>query len=231
MKKFFLSVIVLCLFAGCSSSKTIKFSEKQDEVYTTNKLSTFLAENKSPKVVLRITNTSTSLTEDENVSYLYSSIENQLLASGFVVRDRQLFNQIIGNNNNNIDYKKIGEQSDTDLIIELTKLDPSIVYETNSYFDKNNKERVEDYGTHERFGASVEFKVVTIKNNEYAGTYKFNYAPCISGCVVSKSFKELQKEAKKLKKEEKEPYEGVEQDELEVFIKNATKRLVAEMRS
>ncbi len=28
--------------------------------------------------------------------YLYSVIENQLLASGFIVRDRQLFNQSYG---------------------------------------------------------------------------------------------------------------------------------------
>lgn len=234
MKKPLLLLLLIgfvIFLQSCSTSKTIRFTPNEDQVYTTDKLSTFLANNKNPKVVLRVTNTSTNLTDQENVDYLYNSIENQLLASGFIVRDRQLFNQIVGNSDNNIDYEKIKEKSDTDLIIELTKLDPSILYKTNKYYDKKNREKIEDFGSHERFGASVEFKIVTIENNEYAGVYEFNYAPCTEGCVVSKSFKELRKEYKKQKKEGKEGYEGVEQDELEIFIKNATRQLVAQMRS
>jgi hypothetical protein len=72
---------------------------------------------------------------------------------------------------------------------------------------------------------------VSIANNEYAGMYKFKYTPCTEGCVISKSFKDIRKELKELEKQEEEPYIGVEKDELEVFIKDATKKLVAEMRS
>ena len=61
--------------------------------------------------------------------------------------------------------------------------------------------------------------------------YKFNYTPCTDGCVISKSFKDIRKELKELRKKEEEPYEGVEKDVLEEFIKDATKKLVAEMRS
>lgn len=229
--KLLLSAVLICLFSSCSSTKTIKFSDKEPDVYTTDNLKTFLDKNKRPKVVLRVPDASQNTTAQESVDYLYNSIENQLLASGFVVRDRQLFNQIIGNDNNNIDYEKIKEKSDTDLIIELTKLDPSIVYETNTYYDKKDKEKTETEGTYERYGASVEFKVVSISNNEYAGMYKFNYTPCTDGCVISKSFKDIRKELKELRKKEEEPYEGVEKDVLEEFIKDATKKLVAEMRS
>jgi len=229
--KLLLLVALVCLFASCSSTKTIKFSDKEPDVYTTDNLKSFLDKNKRPKVVLRVPDASQNTTAQESVDYLYNSIENQLLASGFVVRDRQLFNQIIGNDNNNIDYEKIKEKSDTDLIIELTKLDPSIVYETNTYYDKKDREKTETEGTYERYGASVEFKVVSISNNEYAGMYKFNYTPCTDGCVISKSFKDIRKELKELRKKEEEPYEGVEKDVLEEFIKDATKKLVAEMRS
>ena len=229
--KLLLLVALVCLFASCSSTKTIKFSDKKPDVYTTDNLKSFLEKNKRPKVVLRVPDASQNTTAQESVDYLYNSIENQLLASGFVVRDRQLFNQIIGNDNNNIDYEKIKEKSDTDLIIELTKLDPSIVYETNTYYDKKDREKTETEGTYERYGASVEFKVVSISNNEYAGMYKFNYTPCTDGCVISKSFKDIRKELKELRKKEEEPYEGVEKDVLEEFIKDATKKLVAEMRS
>lgn len=229
--KFLTAIVIVFTLASCSSTKTIKFSKKSNDVYTTNNLKEFLEENKSPKVVLRVPNTAVTTTDQENVDYLYNSIENQLLASGFVVRDRQLFNQIIENENNNIDYEKIKEKSDTDLIIELTKLDPSILYETNTYYDKKDKEHTERYGTHQRYGAAVEFKVVSIANNEYAGMYKFNYTPCTEGCVISKSFKDIKKEQKELRKKEEEPYEGVEKDVLEDFIKDATQKLVSEMRS
>jgi hypothetical protein len=231
--KLFLSIIACAALTltSCSSTKTIKFSAKDNNVYTTDNLKNFLEKNKNPKVVLRVPNTSNSTTDQDNIDYLYNSIENQLLASGFIVRDRQLFNQILGNDSNNIDYDKIKEKSDTDLIIELTKLDPKILYKTNTYYDKKNTEKTEDYGSYERYGAAVEFKIVSIKNNEYAGMYKFNYTPCIDGCVISKSFKDLKKEFKELKKKGEEPYEGVEKDILEDFIKGATKQLVNEMRS
>ena len=159
-------LLVLCLFFNCSSTKTLKFSKKADDIVTTQTLKEFLEVNKNPKVVLRVSESSYTVTEDENVDYLYNAIENQLLASGFIVRDRQLFNQIIGNNDNNIDYKILKDKSDTELIIELIKIDPKILYETNKYYDKNNTEKVSDFGTRTRYGASVEFKIVLIKFQE-----------------------------------------------------------------
>lgn len=232
--KLLLTIVSLSIFTSCSSTKTIKFSDKADDVYTTANLKEFLNEHKNPKVVLRVPDASLNTTAQEDVDYLYNSIENQLLSSGFVVRDRQLFNKIIGNDNNNIDYEKLKQKSDTDIIIELTKLDPSIIYKTNTYYDKNNQVKTENDGTYKRYGASVEFKVVSIETNEYAGRYKFNYTPCTEGCVISKSFKDLRKELKEFKKSKKKdevPYEGVEKDELEDFIKRATRELVAEMRA
>jgi hypothetical protein len=218
------------LMLNCSSSKTLKFNKKTDDIVRTESLKSFLNNNKNPKVVLRINDASNTVTEGENVDYLYNSVENQLLASGFIVRDRQLFNLITGNANNNVDYEVLKTKSDTDLIIELTKIDPQVQYTTNKYYDQNNKEKVEASYVHKKFGASVEFKVILISSNEFAGVYKFNYTPCTSGCIIKKSTKELIKEHKKKGKNEKQAYEGVENDELEIFIKDATKRLVNEMR-
>lgn len=215
---------------ACSSSKTLKFTKKADDIVKTQSLKDFLKNNKNPKVVLRVTNTSYTVTEGEDVNYIYNAIENQLLSSEFVVRDRQLFNQIIGNNDNNVDYTVLKNKSDTDLIIELTKLDPKVKYSTNKYYNQKNDEKVENDYLYERYGASVEFKVILINSNEFAGIYKFNYTPCMEGCVISKSIKELMKERKKKDKSEVQAYEGVERDELEVFIKDATKKLVEEMR-
>ncbi len=224
-----LSIIIITFFS-CSSTKTLKFTQKSDEIVNTNSLTEFLAKNKNPKVVLRVKNSSINITENENNDYLYNAIENQLLASGFIVRDRQLFNQIIGNNNNNVDYKKLKEKSDTDIIIELTKLKTKIKYKTDKYYDKKDTEKVEKNFSYKRFGASVEFKIVLINTNEFAGVYKFNYTPCVEGCVISLSTKEILKQRKKLQKEKEKGYEGVERDELEIFMKSATKKLVKAMR-
>ncbi|UMB59890.1 hypothetical protein MHL31_12500 [Lutibacter sp. A80] len=237
MKKLII-LLAIPFIISCSSTKTIKFSQKADDIVTTQSLKEFLINNKTPKVVLRVPRSTYSVTDSEkneniqveNKDYLYGAIENQLLASGFIVRDRQLFNQIIGNDENNIDYKKLKEKSDTDLIIELTKLDTKIIYETNNYYDKKNKLKVENYGTHKEYGASVEFKIVLINSNEFAGVYKFNYTPCVDGCIISKSLKDIQKEMRLYKKKGVTPYEGVEKNIMEDFIKNATFQLVTEMR-
>jgi hypothetical protein len=231
-QKSLLLIVLAFTITSCSSIKNLKFSKKADDIVTNESLKEFLSTNKNPKVVLRVNESSVNVTEDENNDYLYNAIENQLLASGFIVRDRQLFNQIIGNKENNIDYQKLKEKSDTDLIIELTKLDPKILYKTNKYYDKNDNEKIEKSYTYKRYGASVEFKVVMIKSNEFAGVYKFNYTPCSEGkgCTISTSLKQLLKDSKKKMKKEEKGYEGVERDELEIFIKDATKKLVSEMR-
>jgi|SRR5690554_675240 len=231
MKKIYSLLLISSLIVtGCSTTKTLKFTPKNDDIVNTESLKKFLTVNKNPKVVLRVSESSMTVTEGENNDYIFNAIENQLLASGFIVRDRQLFNQIIGNDENNIDYQKLREKSDTDLIIELVKLNPQILYETNKYYDKNNNERIENSFTYKKFGASVEFKVVMISTNEFAGIYKFNYTPCVKGCVISKSLNELQKERKQRLKEGTKGYEGVEKDDLEIFIKDATEKLVAKMR-
>ncbi|WP_188650411.1 hypothetical protein [Yeosuana aromativorans] len=236
-RSIFIPYIFAAFNFSCSSTKTLKFYQKPDDIVKTESLKQFLNNNKSPKVVLRIPQTSYSVTEtdkkdlqSENFDYLYNAIENQLLASGFIVKDRQLFNQIIANDGNNINYQKLKEKSDTDLIIELTKLDSQVLYQTNKYYDKNNNEKVEKYGNRKKYGASVEFKLVLINSNEFAGVYRFNYTPCVDGCVISKSYKDIKKELKLFKKNGTKPYEGVEKDVLEDFIKSATIKLVKEMR-
>jgi hypothetical protein len=228
--KLLLLLIITLLLFSCSTTKILKFTQKSNEIVNTNSLTEFLAKNKKPKVVLRVKNSSINLTENEDNDYLYNAIENQLLRSGFIVRDRQLFNQITGNDKNNIDYKKLKEKSDTDIIIELTKLKTKILYETDKYYDKKNHEKTVSNFLYKSFGASVEFKIILINTNEFAGVYKFNYTPCVSGCVISLSTKELLKQRKKKLKEKGKGYEGVERDELEIFMKNATRKLVEAMR-
>lgn len=191
----------------------MQFSQKPDDIVTTQSLKDFLNINKEPKVVLRVNESSINVTEDENIDYLYNAIDNQLLASGFVVRDRQLFNQIIANEENNIDYEKLKEKSDTDLIIELTKLNLDVLYETNKYYDKNDREKIEKSYTYKKYGASVEFKVIMITSNEFAGVCKFNYTPCLQyqSCSISKSLSELLKENRRKKRKDEKAMKALKE--------------------
>ncbi len=231
MKLLFLSILSALFIVSCTSTKTVKYQQKNNDIYTNDNLSEFLQKNKKPKVVLRVSDTSNNLTDEEDNSYLYNAIENELLTSGFVVRDRQLFNQIIQNEDNNTGYSNLKDKSDTDIILELTKLDTQVLYETNKYLDAKNRTKVEKTGTYKDYGAAVEFKVILIQNNEFAGRYTFHYTPCTEGCLKSLSPKDLKKLREKNKRKGVVGYEGVERDELEEFIKDATKRLVVEMRN
>jgi hypothetical protein len=218
-------LIILGLILSCSATKTIKFTEIADEITTTSSLKTFLKNNPNPKIVLRTTGTAQKITDAEakQSNYLYNAIENELLKNKFVVRDRQLFNQIVNNNENNNNYGNLKEKSDTDLIIELINLDPTVRYDTNKYYDSKGKERTES-SSWERYGATIEFKIIMIDNNEFAGIYKFNYTPCTKGCLLNERYT-------KPKLNDVEAYEGVEFDILEDFVINATRDLVNEMRN
>lgn len=219
--------ILLAVFTiSCSSTKSIQFSQKENDIFTNQNLKDFLATHKSPKVVLRVPLSSGNVTEKDENSYLYNAIENELLSSGFVVRDRQLFNQIIENNENNLDYEVLKQKSDTELIIELSQLKHDILYETNKFLDGKGNEKIESYTTHKKYGAMVEYKVIIVENNQYAGVYRFNYTPCTEPCMVSFPLND----AHKRRKEKPVAYEYVEKDEMEEFIRYATKQLVVEMR-
>lgn len=230
MRTIFL-LISLILFTNCQTTKSIRFSQKENEIVTNQNLKTFLANTKNPKIVLRVPYTSKEVTENDKNTYLYNAIEHEFLKNGFIVRDRQLFNQIIANSENNLNYEVLKQKSDTELIIELSQLRDDIIYETNQYYDGNNKIKVEKDIFHKKAGAMVEFKVIIVKNNEYAGVYKFHYSPCsVEPCVISLSIKDYEKLRKAQSKSEPIPVEIVNNDVMEDFIRRATQQLINEMR-
>jgi hypothetical protein len=225
---FFAFVLLL---SGCAT-KHIKFTAPPEEMITTRLLSDFLKKNKYPKVVLRTHNTSKKTTESEDISGdyndAYNAIEKEFLNSGFIVRDRALFEQVVSNSANTITYEELGSKSDTELIIELSKLDTKVIYETNKYFTGRyaEKERLLNY-LYSRYGASVEFKIVLIRNNEFAGSYQFNYAPCSERpCEINADFIKKWKAVRKGKRE----IIQVEKNDLESFMRDAARQLVYSMR-
>lgn len=215
--------------ARTSLKRTVKFSPKQDEITTTPSLKNYLANNPQPKIVLRTGSrmNSDNITEKENNIFLYNAIESEFLKSGFIVRDRQLFEKIVANSENNNNYGNLQEKSDTDLIIEITDLDRSIKYSTNTYYDSNGEKQTSSVLEQEIFyGATIEFKVIMINTNEFAGLYKFNYVPCITGCEYGGTKERMTKR----EKDEMKAYEITHEDRLIAFVKNAIQELINEMK-
>jgi hypothetical protein len=234
-KTLLIGIGITLLIVACgiplSTVRTVKFSDKKDEITTTPSLSEYLSTNPNPKIVLRTSARliSDNVTAKEQNNYLYNTIESELLKSGFIVRDRQLFEKIVTNSDNNTNYENLKQKSDTDLIIELTNLDRSIIYQTNTYSDGKGQEKTSSMLAERIFyGATIEFKIVMINTNEFAGIYKFNYVPCVEGCKIRPAKRLTKRELDEVKKVS---YEAVEEDKLIEFAKNATRQLIMEMRN
>jgi hypothetical protein len=229
---FCIVTFALFILTSCSpATKIIKFPKSPNEIYANNNLKEFFNTNKTPNIVLRVPNnndkatSNTSTNKDNNV--LYNAIEKELLREGFSVRDRGLFNELLSKSQTS-DYSKIKELTNTDLILEVVNIDPAVVYTTNKVTLNGKKKETEQIGKvdYKQYGASVEFRIIMVKNNEIAGTYKYNYQPCATGCEIA-TFKFSGKRAHQqvvLK-------ETVSVNTLEEFIKSCTQDLIKSFRA
>lgn len=244
MKNFCSGLFIFLVFSGCSSIRVIKYQKLPDDVYANNNLVKYFQDNKSPKIVLRVPgpnekgNDNASLSSSasaaalnnpanvQNDNVAYNAIEKELLKEGFSVRDRKLFNGIM-DKTKSTDYSKIGEETDTDLILEIISINPNVTYSTKNVTvisgGKSSSEvEISDY---KRSGASIEFRMILVRTNEVAGTYKYNYNPCPEGgCpvtdwVYNKTTKQL------------ELKDSVAVNALEDFVTQCTKDLIKSVKS
>jgi hypothetical protein len=229
MKKIYAISVVLFIMASCSSIRMIKYSKLPDDVYANNNLKEYLKNNKSPKIVLRVPNSNDKATSNtitnQNNNVLYNAIEKEFLKEGFSVRDRGLFNEII-DKSKSTDYSKIGEETNTDLILEVVNINPTVAYSTNkiTVVSGGNTTAEVQQIDYKKSGASIEFRLIMVKNNEIAGNYKYNYTPCVEGCPLTDWTYNKHTKALELK-------ETVAVNALEEFIKSCTQDLIRSFKS
>lgn len=232
MKKHLLYLLFIASFTSCSDTKSIiKFPTIPDETFANPNLRAFFKTNSRPNIVLRVSNNFDKATSNTSTNrandILYSTIEKELLKGGFSVRDRGLFNELLSKSQTS-DYSKIKELTNTDVILEVVSIDLSVLYKTNKITYVTKKKEIEEIRDvdYKEVGASAEYKVILVKNNEIAGTYKFNYKPCPTGCELS-SFKF----SGKRKDRKLELRESVEINTMEEFIKITTNKLIESFKS
>ncbi len=204
----------------------IKFNVEGPELLTTEALRDFLISTESPKIVVRYSRFDYS-DEKIDLEYLYNVIEKEFIKGGFSVKDRVLFEEVVKRTEDEIDYSILKKKTDTELIFEIVKLDTDQDYITDSYINNKGLKRVlyKD-GQVMVKGATVEFKLIIVENNEFAGSYTFHYVPCESGCPIRLYDYEVVFEDDFGEKLPKDIYSEVTQLQLEEFIKKTCRQLI-----
>ena len=187
---FAVGVFALALVASSSppprpppvyQSGTFTLSPRPDEIFAKPALAKILAVDKALAVVLRVPVSGEKVTADQQQvnGLLYNTIEKELAKSGYQVRDRALFSKVI--DQGQLDYTKIGQLTDTDLIIELVRYQSepysATEYKDSSGVTKPAKPAIKFAGT------AIEFKVVSVRENDFVGSYVFRTVPCTDGCT------------------------------------------------
>jgi hypothetical protein len=223
-------VVLASLFGGCYQGY-VQFVPPEPEMVYTPSLKEFIKNHTSPKIVLRVPNPELVATESGNNDLLYAAIEEELIKAGFQVSDRALFEEIMSRSDDKISYMEMSRRTNTDMILELVKLDTDVTYKTNKFYTYEGEQRLfPDSASVSAFGAKVTFRFILIQNNELAGHFTFHYAPCPDGCTV-----EVSPNSAYLKKEatsyEGISYQTVEKDALEEFVRAATRDLISRLES
>lgn len=178
---------------------TFTLPEKKDDIFTKGKISGLLKSSKHVSVVLRVPNAGDKVTEEEiqKNAVLYNTIEREFSKAGFIVRDRALFAKVL--DQENLDYSKISLITKTDFILEILSYTTSLPIIERRYKDVhgNQKQAPMDITF---YGASIEFKLVSVKENDMVGSYTFYHVPCTRGCAHRFSESYRARSTKKVKK-------------------------------
>ncbi len=240
-----------CTMFSCSLQKgTLQFEGKKNEIIAKDEIKAYLKGESMPSIVLRVPNLEDVAIKSDPNDYIYSAIEKELLIGGFNVKDRGLFGEVMKRWDGSISYGDIRELTGADCILELVRMDTKVKHVTNKITTKNGTEKAYDGAIITRYGANIEFKLILVKGNIFAGSYTFNYTPCTKGnntgceCLVgykpAKVYPEVNfceiKDKTKDKKKRKEvnltenAYEFVDKNVLEEFVRNGVKLMIGEIR-
>ena len=245
-----LTVFFVLLINSCGLKRGyLKFDNRNDELIATEKIKDFIKQNPQPSIVLRVPISEKNATDADQNSYIYTAIEKELVLAGFVLRDRGLFNEVVSSQAA-LNYSKIVELTNTDLILELVKVDTKIPFKTNKAYKKDGTEVILKKLSYTRLGASIEFKLILVKSNEYGGSYSFTYAPCTEkndNCYCQVPYKTSNKfypdyklnwctidnkgkDKKKLNDATPTAYETIPQNEFEIFVRNGVKKVIGSIK-
>ncbi len=234
----FLIIIFSFTFFSCALQKgKLQYEGKKNEIIVTQSIKDFMAKKSNPSIVLRVPYVEENATTSDTNNYIYTAIEKELILAGFNVKDRGLLSEVMNKKRESINYSDIQSLTEADLILELVKINRNIRYTTNKIITKEGYEKVFNKPI-TRYGASIEFKLIIVKENILAGSYLFYYTPCSkdnnSGCECAVGYKSYdvyplinycnQPKVVNI------PYEYVDGSILEEFVRSGIRLLIEEIK-
>jgi hypothetical protein len=108
-----------------------------NEIVLTAELKTLLNEIPKPKIVIRVPNPPSNVTEAEKFNSYINQIEKVFIQNGYIVRDRALLENLM--RSGNMDYKSIKDKIDTDLIIDILGLEFDIPNPVKTFFNETTQ--------------------------------------------------------------------------------------------
>lgn len=179
--KLGLSTVLLALLFLTQScmlqTGSIAYKEKPNELVSAQKLKDYLIENEHPSIVLKVPMSYEQGAMTDISTFLFNTIEKELMINGMVVKDRSLYDDIV-RKSRYVELDEIYDLLNSDLILEVLSFDNNIEYRSSTIYDSwDDIKTFEDYVI-TKWGASIRFKIVMVKNMEYVGSYTFNYVPC-----------------------------------------------------
>lgn len=176
-KLIVLGILVFMLQSCALQSGRLYFEKQPNKMMTSQSLKDFFKEHPNPTILLRVPQSKDYRNDEAYQSFIYNSIEKELVHNGFVVKDRDLYDALIYQSRN-LGLEEINKAFATDLIIEVIHYEDQIVYSSNTIIDKYGYNKHFDDYTVTRKGASLTIKISLLDNYEFAGTYTFDYTPC-----------------------------------------------------
>jgi hypothetical protein len=233
--RILLILTLLLILTSCQQKGYVLFMEKQNEIINTQDLKNFLNTHKNPSIVLRVPNISSAIVESEYNRMIYNTIEKELLNSGFNVRDRTMFSEVL-KKKSDLSYDEIYKITKTDLILELTHINTAVEFTTNRIYTIDNQEKVYNYYSVTRLGATIQFKIILLSVNKLVGSYTFNYTPCTSNsgdcrCAIAYKPTSLNQYYNYCKNNEKIAYETIDYNEMNEFVKLGIREFINQIEN
>lgn len=241
IKNILTLLLLISIFSSCSMEPlkrgTLVFDGKNDEIIAIQGIRDFMAITSNPSVVLRVPNASDDITKTVVNDYIYNAIEKELIINGFNVKDRALFNEVLNKKRESVSYHEINQLTGTDLILELVNINTDIKFTTNKIITKEGEEKAYKR-TVTKYGASIEFKLILVKENLFAGSYTFYYIPCTKenindcNCYIGYKSYDIYPQINFCKQVAPtvQDFEYVASDVMEEFVRNGIRLMINEIR-
>ncbi len=176
------AVLLIAILSSCSQfylGAVKPDVASRNEIVITPELKALLRAIPKPKIVIRVTNPPTNVTEADRFNSYINEIEKVFLRQGYTVRDRALLENLM--RGGNVDYKSIKEKIDTDLIIDILGLNFDLSTVSHSFINKTThlEEPFATLETYVECGvATLECRVTIVDKGQLGGLFTLKTSPC-----------------------------------------------------